>query len=255
MSIIHANRFGEGQDIIILHGFLGMGDNWKSLGKKWADNGFCVHLLDMRNHGKSFHNNEFNYEVMTQDVIDYLESKEVKNIHVIGHSMGGKIAMHLAVKKPHLINKLIVVDIAPKMYPSHHDEIIDGLTLLEENELGSRKKADELLSKTIKEPGIRQFLLKNLYRNEDNQLKFRINLKVIKEKIHEIGKELPDKLQFKGSVLFVRGDHSDYITSDDKKKIFHHFPNASIKSIQNSGHWVHAEQPVAFFNIVNDYLN
>mgnify|MGYP006434465953 CR=1 FL=1 len=255
MSIIQANRFGKGQHLIILHGFLGMGDNWKSLGKKWAANGYCVHLLDMRNHGKSFHDDTFNYEVMTQDVVDYLAYEQIKNVQVIGHSMGGKIAMHLAVNHPQLVDKLVVVDIGPKSYPSHHDEILEGLTLLEENQLESRKKADELLSKTIKEPGIRQFLLKNLYRDKGNLLRLRVNLRVIKENVDEIGKELPYELQFTGPALFVRGDQSDYITAADEKRILHHFPNAGIKSIQNSGHWVHAEQPVVFFDTVDSYLN
>ena len=254
MKIIHANRFGKGKDLVIIHGFLGMGDNWKSLGKKWADNGFCVHLLDMRNHGRSFHDDEFNYQVMTEDVINYLIDQKVDSCCIIGHSMGGKVAMQLAIEKPEIIEKLIVVDIAPKFYARHHDYILDGLAILENNQLESRSKADELLSEKINEKGIRQFLLKNLFRDENNRLILRLNLKAISKNLDEIGKGLPDNAQFSGSTLFIRGEKSTYIKTTDQKIIQNHFPNAGLKTIENAGHWVHAEQPTVFFKAVNDYL-
>ena len=254
MKIIHANRFGKGKDLVIIHGFLGMGDNWKSLGKKWADNGFCVHLLDMRNHGRSFHDDEFNYQVMTEDVINYLIDQKVDSCCIIGHSMGGKVAMQLAIEKPEIIEKLIVVDIAPKFYARHHDYILDGLAILENNQLESRSKADELLSEKINEKGIRQFLLKNLFRDENNRLILRLNLKAISKNLDEIGKGLPDNAHFSGSTLFIRGEKSTYIKTTDQKIIQNHFPNAGLKTIENAGHWVHAEQPTVFFKAVNDYL-
>lgn len=254
MKIIHANRFGKGKDLVIIHGFLGMGDNWKSLGKKWADNGFCVHLLDMRNHGRSFHDDEFNYQVMTEDVINYLIDQKVDNCCIIGHSMGGKVAMQLSIEKPGIIEKLVVVDIAPKFYARHHDYILEGLAILENNQLESRSKADELLSEKINEKGIRQFLLKNLFRDENNRLILRLNLKAISENLDEIGKGLPDNAQFSGSTLFIRGEKSTYIKTTDQKIIQNHFPNAGLKTIENAGHWVHAEQPTVFFKAVNDYL-
>ncbi len=254
MKIIHANRFGKGKDLVIIHGFLGMGDNWKSLGKKWADNGFCVHLLDMRNHGRSFHDDEFNYQVMTEDVINYLIDQKVDNCCIIGHSMGGKVAMQLSIEKPGIIEKLVVVDIAPKFYARHHDYILEGLAILEHNQLESRSKADELLSEKINEKGIRQFLLKNLFRDENNRLILRLNLKAISKNLDEIGKGLPDNAQFSGSTLFIRGEKSTYIKTTDQKIIQNHFPNAGLKTIENAGHWVHAEQPTVFFKAVNDYL-
>jgi len=254
MKIIHANRFGKGENLVIIHGFLGMGDNWKSLGKKWADLGFCVHLLDMRNHGRSFHDDEFNYKVMTQDVINYLTNQRVDSCCIIGHSMGGKVAMQLAMEKPEIIEKLVVVDIAPKYYPKHHDYILDGLALLEENQLESRKKADELLSEKIDEKGIRQFLLKNLFRDKDNRLILRLNLKAIRKNLDEIGRGLPENAQYLGSILFIKGQKSTYIEKADEKIIQHHFPNADLVTIENAGHWVHAEQPTAFFKTVNEYL-
>lgn len=254
MRILHANRFGEGKDLIIIHGFLGMGDNWKSLGKKWAQNGFRVHLLDMRNHGRSFHDDVFNYQVMTQDVIDHMEHQGLNSCYLIGHSMGGKVAMQLATTKPELVEKLIVVDIAPKYYPRHHDTILNALSLLEDHQLTSRKAADELLSKNIDEMGIRQFLLKNLYRTDKNELKLRLNLKAIQENLDEIGQGLADDLTYNGPVLFIKGERSDYIKASDEKKILQHFPKAMIKMVKNAGHWVHAEQPKAFFEEVEQFL-
>jgi pimeloyl-ACP methyl ester carboxylesterase len=224
MKLIHANQFGEGKDLVIVHGFLGMGDNWKSLGKKWAASGYRVHLLDMRNHGRSF-------------------------------SMGGKVGMNLAIKKPDVLIKLVVVDIAPKFYPKHHGMILKGLELLEQNNLGSRKQADDLLSKTIDEVGIRQFLLKNLYRDEDNQLHLRINLKALKKNIQNIGEALADGAVYNGKTLFLKGEKSTYISNNDKRLIKKHFPNSDLKIIKNAGHWVHAEQPKIFYKSVNHFFN
>ncbi len=254
MKIIHANRFGEGKDLIVIHGFLGMGDNWKSLGKKWANNGYRVHLLDMRNHGRSFHDDTFNYQVMTQDVKDYLKDQRIEDCILIGHSMGGKVAMQLATSKPELVTKLIVVDIAPRYYPRHHDSILNALSLLEDHQLTSRKEADHLLSDKIDEVGIRQFLLKNLYRTDENELKLRLNLKAIQENLDEIGQGLADELVYKGPVLFIKGEISDYIRDSDGKKIFHHFPRARVQIIENAGHWVHAEQPDAFYEEVDKFI-
>jgi len=254
MKTLHANRLGEGQDLIIIHGFLGMGDNWKSLGKKWADLGYCVHLLDMRNHGKSFHDDEFNYQVMTQDVINYILNQNIKNTYIIGHSMGGKIAMQLATQDPKLVKKLVIVDITPRYYPRHHDYILNGLAILDRNQLESRKEADKLLSEQIKDIGIRQFLLKNLHRDENKQLKLRINLHAIQKNLDEIGKGLSEHAQFSGSTLFVKGEKSTYIKNSDQNLIHYHFPNADLKTIEKAGHWVHAEQAKAFFNLVNEYF-
>jgi pimeloyl-ACP methyl ester carboxylesterase len=254
MKIIHANRFGEGKDLVVIHGFLGMGDNWKSLGKKWAQKRYRVHLLDMRNHGRSFHDDTFNYQVMTQDVKNYLNEQKIENCILIGHSMGGKVAMQLATSKSELVTKLIVVDIAPRYYPKHHVNILNALSLLDDHKLTSRKEADKLLSNKIDEVGIRQFLLKNLYRTDENELKLRLNLKAVQENLEEIGQGLADELIYNGPVLFIKGGTSDYIKASDEKKIFHHFPQARVQIVENAGHWVHAEQPDTFFEEVDKYI-
>lgn len=245
---LHSNIEGKGKPLFILHGFLGMGDNWKTLAKSYAESGFEVHLIDQRNHGRSPHSQVFNYTAMADDVKAYADQHQIKNCAIIGHSMGGKTAMLLACRLPALVNKLCVADIAPKYYPQHHQEILAGLDFLNENNISSRKQADEMLSEFISNQGIRLFLLKNLYRNGKDNYGLRLNLPVLKENIEEIGKPLPENAQFNGKTLFLRGGNSDYILDEDQDLIKKHFPNSSIKTIKNAGHWLHAEQKDAFFD-------
>ena len=177
-ELLHSNILGEGQPLLILHGFLGMSDNWKTLGTQYSENGFEVHLIDQRNHGKSFHSDEFNYDVLSDDVVRYMEHHNITSAYVLGHSMGGKTAMQLATSHPDRVKKLIVADIAPKFYPPHHDFIFNGLSHLDFDNIADRREADDELSKHIKEKGIRQFLLKNLYWMKKDRLGFRFNFEV-----------------------------------------------------------------------------
>ena len=162
-EILHSKILGTGKPLLILHGFLGMSDNWKTLGAQYAENGFQSHLIDQRNHGKSFHSENFNYDYLSNDLKRYIEHHNLTKVSVIGHSMGGKTAMQFACDHPEMIYKLIVVDIAPKYYPPHHQDIINGLTALPIEKMGTRGEADEELSKYISDIGTSQFLLKNLY--------------------------------------------------------------------------------------------
>lgn len=245
---LHANIEGEGQPLFILHGFLGMGDNWKTLGKSYAAEGFEVHLIDQRNHGRSPHSEEFNYELLAKDVKEYADENQIEQFLVIGHSMGGKTAMQLACMYPSLVEKLLVADIAPKYYAPHHQQILEGLTKLEQANLTSRNQAENLLSEFISEKGIRLFLLKNLYRKEKNKYGLRVNLEALKSNIEEIGKALSSNASFPGETLFLKGARSNYIVDDDESLIKRHFPKAEIAVIKNAGHWLHAEQREAFFD-------
>ena len=163
MEILYSKIIGEGKPLLILHGFLGMSDNWKTLGNQYAKNGFEVHLIDQRNHGKSFHSTDFDYEFLANDLKIYIEHHAISEASLIGHSMGGKTVMQFAILYPELVNKLIVADIAPKYYPPHHNEIINALVSLNFDLISSRSEADKELSKHLTNYGIRQFLLKNLY--------------------------------------------------------------------------------------------
>ena len=240
---------GEGSPLLIVHGLFGMSDNWQSLGKKFA-NFYEVHLIDQRNHGRSPHSKVFNYKVLADDLVKYIKDHKLKNVLLMGHSLGGKTAMEVAVRYPDLVNKLIVVDISPKAYPVHHDTIIEGLQSLDFNVLNSRGEADRKLAEYIVDAGVRQFLLKSLYWVEKGRLAFRFNLEVIAEHITEVGKVLADKMQYKGPSLFVDGAFSSYIVDEDEDLILEHFPEAEIVTIKDAGHWVHAEQPERFFDEV-----
>ena len=252
--LLHSNRIGEGPPFIILHGFLGMGDNWKTLAKQFSTLGFQVHLVDQRNHGRSFHDSEFNYEVLAQDLKAYCSHHNLKNIVLLGHSMGGKTAMLFAALYPELVSKLIVADIAPRFYPVHHDAILEGLSALDFEAITSRKEAEVQLSKYVQDLGTRQFLLKNIYRVSSEILGLRINLETLKTNVSEVGEALPSALNFQKDSLFLRGDKSEYISVQDETLIKLQFPAAVIKTISNAGHWLHAENPTEFYHNVRVFI-
>ena len=252
--MLHSRIEGEGKPLIIIHGFLGMSDNWKSLATQFAAQGFQTHALDLRNHGKSFHSEDFSYEVMVEDVKQYCSFHQLTAIYVLGHSMGGKVAMLLATTYPELVSKLIVADIGPKYYPPHHQTILAGLNAIDFTKKPSRSQVEEELSKYIRDFGTRQFLLKSLYWKTPEQLAFRFNLNVFNKKIETIGTALPFENTFSKPTLFLRGDKSDYITDADFETILHHFPSSRIETVKNAGHWLHAENPVDFYDFVIHFL-
>ncbi len=252
--LLHSNIIGEGFPFIILHGFLGMGDNWKTLGKQFSASNYQVHLVDQRNHGRSFHDDAFDYELMVEDLKHYCETNNLKDIVLLGHSMGGKTAMLFATKYPELVSKLIVADISPRYYPVHHDAILEGLSSLDFSEVKSRTAADATLSSYIHDAGTRLFLLKNLYWKAKGQLGMRINLEVLKENVTEVGEALPIQATYTKDTLFLRGDKSEYIGEADEPIIKNHFPNYKLVTIANAGHWLHAENPKDFYSAVITYL-
>ncbi len=251
---LYSNVFGEGAPFIILHGFLGMGDNWKTLGRKIAEQGFQVHLLDQRNHGRSPHNDNFNYSIMADDLEVYCQKSQLKNISLIGHSMGGKTAMLFAVNYPKAVKNLIVADIGPKYYPLHHQDILDGLSSLDFDVLKSRGEVDQELSKYVQDMGVRMFLMKNLYWKEKGKLALRINLDALIKNASEIGTELSNDKSFQGNTLFLKGEKSNYILKEDEVRIKNQFPNSLLREIPGAGHWLHAENPTDFLSNVLEFV-
>lgn len=245
---------GEGMPLLIIHGFMGMSDNWKSFASQYAALGFQVHLLDLRNHGKSFHSDEFTYPAMVQDVIEYAQAHQLEKIDIIGHSMGGKIAMLLAVQYPEFVRKLVVADIGPKYYAPHHQDILAGLNAVDFSIQPDRTQVEEMLYPYIPDFGTRQFLMKNLYWKSPGQLDFRFNLKVFNEQIEQVGQALPENTKYLGPTLFLRGGNSRYILDTDWELIQDHFPKAILETIPNVGHWLHAENPKLFFDITSRFL-
>lgn len=245
--MLYSKIEGTGKPLLILHGFMGMADNWKTLGTQYASDGFQVHLIDLRNHGRSFHSTIFNYEVMVQDILDYCTHYQLENINLIGHSMGGKVAMLFAVTYPEKTSKLIVADIGPKFYPQHHQEILAGLNAVDFSKKPTRGEVEEILTPYIKDYGTRQFLMKNLYWKEPGQLAFRFNLEVFNGNIEQIGAALPATAVFNKPTLFLRGANSNYILDTDFETLRHHFPDSETITIANAGHWLHAENPKDFY--------
>ena len=253
MEVLHSIILGKGMPLLILHGYFGMGDNWKSLGKKFSEN-FEVHLIDQRNHGRSFHSDAFSYDNMVEDLLNYVKHHQLKKINLLGHSMGGKTAMLFATTYPEIVDKLIVADIAPKYYPPHHELILKGLHAINFSLVSSRGEIDQKLSEFIPETGVRQFLLKNVYRKSPNEFSFRFNLQSLSDHNNEIGEALPQTSFFLGETIFLKGENSGYISNNDRKLVRNHFPNSEIVAIPNAGHWLHAENPIEFYKNVVEFL-
>ncbi len=254
-KILHSKIEGKGRPLLILHGFLGMLDNWKTLGGRYAESGFEVHLIDQRNHGQSFWSDDFNYDVLSDDLLRYMEHHNFDKAIILGHSMGGKTAMQFACHHSERTEKLLVADIGPKYYPPHHQPIIDGLNSLGPEAFSSRSNADAELKKKISDFGIRQFLLKNLYWIEKGKLAFRFNLEILSEKMNEVGENITASDSYDGPTLFLRGDRSEYIVHGDLSGFKQHFPQAEMVTIDDAGHWLHAENPEQFFEKSMTFLN
>jgi esterase len=250
---LHFRKSGQGKPLIILHGLFGSSDNWFSLAKVFAGH-FTVYLVDQRNHGQSPHSEDFNYKLLTEDLAAFIQEHQIENPHIIGHSMGGKTAMNFAVKFPEELDKLIIVDIVPKQYPVHHDHILEGLHEIDLNTLSSRTDADQLLARQVPEPDVRQFLLKNLARNNESKFEWRVNIHAIDEHIEEIGAGMQYDGKFSGPTLFIKGKRSNYYAQGDEESILKIFPAAKFVTL-NTGHWVQAEDPKNFAETVFDFLN
>ena len=250
---LYSQKFGNGDPLIILHGLFGSSDNWLTIAKQFSDK-FSIHILDARNHGKSPHITEFGYENMAMDVREYIQDHNLKNIILLGHSMGGKTAMKIALEYPMRIKKLIVADIAPRKYSIIHNHIIEALLSINTNTLKTREQADIKLSQTIKSSLLRKFLLKNLYRDEYNKFKWRINLDAICGNLDSLGAQITSGQRYNGDTLFVKGELSDYIAEEDEAEIISLFPNSTIKSIPRATHWLHAENPEDFIKEIKGFL-
>ena len=246
-SKIHVDK---GQDLIIIHGLFGMSDNWNSLGKQFSK--YCrVHLIDLRNHGRSPHADDFNYDVMCGDVLEYMEDNNIEKPIILGHSLGGKVAMKFAFLYPEKIEKLIVADMAPRRYDTDfHQNLLSTLYRLPLENFEKREEIDKLLASTYEDKGMRLFLLKNLYRNEKKEFAWRFNIEVLLEKVSNIQEADFIKGVCDVPTHFIRGGNSNYITTEDKLIINKHFSDFSIATIEGAGHWLHAENPERFYNEV-----
>ncbi len=243
---------GEGPPLIIMHGLFGSLGNWAGIARQLAAE-FHVICVDLRNHGKSPHDPLMTYDIMARDIVKLLDQLGFDQAHILGHSMGGKVAMQLALNHADYVKKLIVVDIAPVRYPRQHDNVFEGLHSIDLASLKSRNDADEQLAVHIPEASVRAFLLTNLYRKEQNSFGWRMNLEGLFQNYDEIA-AAPHGEPFKGPTLFIKGGNSDYLLGEYRSTILSHFPNAGYQIMRNTGHWPHAEQPTEFTGIVRRFL-
>ncbi len=249
---LHSESIGDGPDVIFLHGLFGAGDNWKSIARGLQDD-FRLHLIDLPNHGRSPWTEDPSLENLAESVFDWAESTGLDTFQLLGHSMGGKIAMQMALNNPDDIHQLVVVDIAPKYYAPHHQAIFKALNEVNFEEASDRKAVDAAMSDLVTDDGIRQFLLKSLHKKEGT-LAWRFNVPVLESRYEAVAKAPSKQEAYEKPTLFIKGMNSNYITSEDQETILDHFPNAKAKIIEGAGHWPHAEKPVAFTRILKDFL-
>jgi esterase len=245
---------GNGPPLLILHGLLGSLDNWAPLANMLAVN-FSVFALDLRNHGRSPHDAEFNYGVMAADLVEFVQSQNLGPIHLLGHSMGGKVAMRFAQLHPLLVQKLIVADMAPREYPPRYAEMLDAMVALDLRRFQQRAEVDAALLPAAPDSVIRQFLLKNLGRDGNGGLSWKPNVPAIRANYHQIRSALPIAQAFDGPTLFVRGGKSDHVRDSDWALVAQMFPQAELATIAAAGHWLHAEAPAEFLRIVTGFLS
>ena len=250
----------DAQPLLILHGVFGSLDNWLTLGRQFSET-YRVFLIDQRNHGRSPHDANMNYTVLATDLHHFIEEHRLKSPLLIGHSMGGKVVMQYALTYPNAFEKMVVVDISPRKYNvSHHEAILNGLKAIDIEKLESRNEADNKLGQYIDEEGVRMFLLKNLARTKEGY-EWKMNLPVLEKSISKIGgavikdKDIDTAVDFNEKpTLFINGGQSRYIQEKDIPTIVKYFPNAHIHTIQEAGHWVHAQTPKEFFEVVMKFF-
>jgi esterase len=253
-------KSGNGNPLIILHGLFGISDNWATLAKQWSEY-FTVYAVDLRNHGQSPHSDQWKYWIMAEDVLELIEKEKLEKVILLGHSMGGKVAMRLALDAPEIISKLIVCDIAPKKYPVENQHVVDALLKVNLEKVSSRKEVEDILAKQLKDNGTVQFLLKNLFWREsapsenelpngEKKLAWRFNLPVISKNLEIVADATDSPAPCDVETLFIRGEKSNYILKEDEAEIKTIFPRSTIQTIRGAGHWVHADQPKEVFDAV-----
>lgn len=245
---------GEGTPLIVVHGLLGSADNWRSHVKLWQERRRVV-AVDLRNHGRSPHSEGMSYGAMAADLLDVMDRLEIKKAHLLGHSMGGKVVISLARMAPQRVASLIVADIAPQAYGHGHDAVFAGLRNLQRGKPDNRREADALLAEHVEERAVRLFLATNLERDADGGLKLRVGLDQIEAGYEEIMQAPAGEGSFTGPVLVLRGGRSHYVPDTALPSLREVLPKAEIETLEQAGHWLHAEQPEAFQTAVNDFLD
>lgn len=249
------NKIGEGKPVIILHGLFGMSDNWVSIAKRMGEN-HCVYIPDLRNHGRSEHHDIFNYYAMSDDLAEFIHEHNIKNPIIIGHSMGGKVAMHFAMEYPEMVKKMVIIDISIRTYPRRemHEKIVKAMKSIDFTKVSSRGIVEFMLMPYIDHPGIRLFIMKNLKRIEKTNFEWKLNLGVIENNLESVFQGLFSNMSFDKPVLFIRGGKSDYLPEEDFQLIVERFPKAIFQTILNATHWVHSDTPDELCQLLKNFL-
>lgn len=247
--------YGSGPPLIILHGLYGISDNWVSIGQILASH-YQVFIPDLRNHGQSPHSNTHNYPAMADDLLEFIDDHSIHNPILLGHSMGGKVVMQYALDHGSIPEKIIIADISPRAYHLRetHLDVMNAMMYVDFDTVHTRTEVEELISNTIQDKRIQLFILKNLYRVHKNRFGWRLNIEALYANMDEITSEIKGIFPFSKPTLFIKGGLSDYIPDSDSGLIKSLFPNAEIETIENAGHWLHADQPERFTEIVLQFL-
>ncbi len=253
MATLNFKTFGQGPALIILHGLFGSLDNWLSLGKQFAEY-FSVYLVDQRNHGRSLHSSEWSYGVMAEDLHDFMDEQGIFQAHLLGHSMGGKTVMTFASLYPERVDRLVVADMGIKLYPRHHEEVLEAIFAIDLASLETRQEAEATLTEHLSDQVIIQFLLKNLGRDQNKHFQWKFNAQVIRDRYDEVLRPIEFDHPHEGPTLFLTGGKSHYVQPKDHESIQELFPRAIFTNLSDAGHWLHAEQPEAFFAEVQRFL-
>jgi len=250
---LYFKQLGQGEPLVLLHGLFGSADNWFGVAPKLVEK-FHVIALDLRNHGRSPHHAEMDYPLLAADVAEFFTERKINSAHVIGHSMGGKVAMQFALDFPACVRKLVVVDMAPRAYARAHDRIFAALLALDLPSFSTRPQIEDALAPEIPSLNLRRFLLKNLRRDPSGGFVWRMNLRGLAENYSRLGEVLAAGKRFSGPALFLRGGRSDYVNAEDEAAIHRQFSAAQIQTIAAASHWVHADAPEEFVRLVMDFL-
>lgn len=250
---LHFEARGTGKPLIILHGLFGSQDNWRSISARLSSR-YTVFALDQRNHGRSPHSEHMDYTLMAEDIVEFQDAQGLSEAFVLGHSMGGKTAMQLALLYPQRVEKLIVADMAPRAYPPWHEKMIAGMLSLDLNRFESRTQMDAALAPAVPELATRQFLLKNVARSADHRFMWRMGLKEIQKNYSGLTQPITSKKTFNRPVLFVRGANSEYLTEADLPEIVRLFPEANMETVPNAAHLLHVQNPAYFVDVVDRFL-
>lgn len=255
---LHYKKYSDdGPALLILHGLFGSLSNWGWHSKQLAEN-YSVYGVDLRNHGDSPHSEQHDYPSMAEDVRGLINQLGLSSCSIIGHSMGGKVAMQLALDNPELVDKLVIVDISPVGYPEDADNHMNVLAAMDAVPLGqvkSRTEAEETLEDYIDIEATRKFILTNLVRGISGNFEWRLNKEALRENYPALRAGIESSESFPGPVLFVKGSLSDYVQLEHESRIMQLFPGASVKIVLEAGHWLHAEQPQALQNILSKFLS